>query len=191
MPLVVFATEGETERAYLKALLTNRYGGVAFKFVSSRNRSSLINLVDSIRCEEKDEAPSGVAGAWIVCDRDENAPHRAKLEKWLDESERHHAAISHPCLEYWFLLHLCENPSSASAQKAVKELEKAWRWGEYKKGGQAPPELIGATDEAVRRALQRRQSLGDDADAWNSSQWTDMPKLIAWLDELDPGEARH
>ena len=188
-PHVVFAAEGETERAYFHALRTNRYGDrIAFTFSKTRDHSSLTKLVEAIR-REGAVGGFGVTGAWIVCDVDENACHKGKLDKWLGESEKHRAAISHPCIEYWFLLHFCESPSSGSAQGVVKELEKAWP--QYRKGGQVPSELIEATDEAVRRAHQRRKSLGDDADAWNSPQWTDMPELIAWLDELDPGETRH
>lgn len=191
-PLVVFAVEGETERAYVKALIANRYGDrIAFKFAPTGDQSSLTNLVSSIELKIRREG-AGVKGAWIVCDRDENAHHRKQLDNWCAESEQHHAAISCPCIEYWFILHIKPNSSSHDARHAVKELDKAWPGGKkYKKGGQVPPELINATDEAVCRAHQRRKSLGGGADAWNSLQWTDMPELIAWLDELDPGETRH
>ena len=190
-PLVLLAVEGATEREYVKALIANRYGNrIAVRFAPTGDHSSLDNLVASIGREMK-EYGAQVKGAWIVCDTDKNACHRVKLEKWLAGSKRHHAVISCPCVEYWFLLHLCESPSSVAAKNAKRELGKCWQWGEYRKGGQVPSELIEATDEAVRRAHQRRKSLGDDADAWNSLQWTDMPELIAWLDELDPGETRH
>lgn len=190
-PLVLLAVEGATEREYVKALIANRYGNrIAVRFAPTGDHSSLDNLVASIGREMK-EYGAQVKGAWIVCDTDKNACHRVKLEKWLAGSKRHHAVISCPCVEYWFLLHLCESPSSVAAKKAKRELGKCWQWGEYRKGGQVPPELIEATDDAVRRAHQRRKSLGDDADVWNSPQWTDMPELIVWLDELDPGETRH
>lgn len=47
-----------------------------------------------------------------------------------------------------------------------------------------------ATDRAVSCARQRRSSLDSGADAWNPPQWTDLPELIDWLDELDPKEKK-
>lgn len=189
-PLVLFAAEGETERKYLQSLSASRYGDrIAFTFAKTGDRSSLIKLLKEIRREEK-ENKGYIRGAWIVCDTDENVTHKPKLEKWLGNSDKHHAAVSHPCIEYWLLLHLCSNPSSITAQNAEKELEKNWRWGQYKKGCNISSELIEATDRAVSCARQRRSSLDIGADAWNSSQWTDLPELIDWLDELDPKEKK-
>ena len=189
-PLVLFAAEGETERKYLQSLSASRYGDrIAFTFANTGDRSSLIKLLKEIRREEK-ENKGYIRGAWIVCDTDENVTHKPKLEKWLGNSDKHHAAVSHPCIEYWLLLHLCANPSSSTAQNAEKELEKNWLWGQYKKGCNISSELIEATDSAVSCARQRRSSLGIGADAWNSPQWTDLPELIDWLDELDPKEKK-
>lgn len=189
-PLVVFAVEGETERKYLKSLRTSRYGDrIVFEIADTGDRSSLSKLLEEIR-QEENKNRGAIKGAWIVCDTDENVIHKPKLEKWLGDSGKHHAAVSHPCIEYWLLLHLCANPSSITAQKAEKELEKNWLWGQYKKGCNISSELIEATDRAVSCARQRRSSLDIDADAWNSSQWTDLPELIDWLDELDPKEKK-
>ena len=47
-------------------------------------------------------------------------------------------------------------------------------------------ELIDATDLASQRVHERRRGLGGGSDAWDSPQWTDMPELIEWLDDLDP-----
>ena len=189
-PLVLFAAEGETERKYLQSLSASRYGDrIAFTFANTGDRSSLSKLLEKIRYEENKNG-GDAKGAWIVCDTDENVTHKPKLEKWLGNSDKHHAAVSHPCIEYWLLLHLCSNPSSITAQNAEKELEKNWRWGQYKKGCNISSELIEATDRAVSCARQRRSSLDSGADAWNSPQWTDLPELIDWLDELDPKEKK-
>ena len=187
---MLFAAEGETERKYLQSLRTSRYGDrIVFDIANTGDRSSLSKLLEKIRYEENENG-GDAKGAWIVCDTDENVTHKPKLEKWLENSDKHHAAVSHPCIEYWLLLHLCANPSSSTAQKAEKELEKNWRWGQYKKGCNISSELIEATDRAVSCARQRRSSLDIGADAWNSSQWTDLPELIDWLDELDPKEKK-
>ena len=189
-PLVVFAAEGETERKYLKSLRTSRYGDrIVFAIANTGDRSSLSKFLEKIRYEENKNG-GDAKGAWIVCDRDQNEAHKSKLEKWLGNSDKHYAAVSHPCIEYWLLLHLCANPSSSTAQNAEKELEKNWLWGQYKKGCNISSELIEATDRAVSCARQRRSSLGIGADAWNSPQWTDLPELIDWLDELDPKEKK-
>ena len=116
--------------------------------------------------------------------------HKSKLEKWLENSDKHHAAVSHPCIEYWLLLHLCANPSSSTAQKTEKELEKNWRWVNTKRVAISPQSSSRQLIRAVSCARQRRSSLDIDADAWNSSQWTDLPELIDWLDELDPKEKK-
>ena len=187
---MVFAAEGETERKYLKSLRTSRYGDrIVFAIANTGDRSSLSKLLEKIRYEENKNG-GDAKGAWIVCDRDQNEAHKSKLEKWLGNSDKHYAAVSHPCIEYWLLLHLCANPSSSTAQNAEKELEKNWLWGQYKKGCNISSELIEATDSAVSCARQRRSSLGIGADAWNSPQWTDLPELIDWLDELDSKEKK-
>ena len=186
-PLVVFAVEGATERVYINALITRRYGNrIAPLFAERRGKSSLNDLVSEI--ERKMQQDGGAAEeAWIVCDTDANACHREKLEEWLSRSERHHAAISHPCIEYWFVLHVKSTSRSLDAQRVVKELDKEWLGGKsYKKGASIPADLIDATEEAIKHVRTRRQSLDSGADAWDSPQWTDMPELIEWLDELDP-----
>lgn len=185
-PLVVFAVEGATERVYINALIAHRYGNrIAPLFAETRDKSSLTNLVSEIK--RKMQRDGGTAeGAWIVCDTDANACHREQLETWLSQSERHRVAISHPCIEYWFVLHFKVTARSLEAQHVVKELEKEWPGGKsYKKGAPIPPDLINATENAIKRVRTRRQSLDSGADVWNSSQWTDMPELVEWLDDLD------
>ena len=186
-PLVVFAVEGETERAYLKALRTNRYDDrIAFTFASTGTDTSLTTLVSAIQRKITMDGAQA-KGAWIVCDTDQNACHRKRLNAWIAKSKQHHAVISHPCIEYWLVLHVRSTSSSRDAQHAVKELDKAWPGGNsYRKGAPIPARLIDDTDLASRRVHERRRGLDIGSDAWNSPQWTDMPELIAWLDDLDP-----
>lgn len=191
-PLVLLAVEGATEREYAKALIANRYGNrIAVRFAPTRDHSSLDKLVSSIGREMK-EYGAHAKGASIVCDTDANACHREKLEGWLSWSERHHAAISHPCIEYWFVLHIKSTSRSLDAQHVVKELDNEWPGGKrYKKGALIPADFIDATEDAIKRVSARRQSLDSGADAWNSPQWTDMPELVEWLDDLDPQSSVH
>ena len=191
-PLVVFAVEGATERVYINALITHRYGDrIAPSFAETRDKSSLTNLVSAIEHKMQREGDAA-EGGWIVCDTDANACHREKLEEWLSRSERHHAAISHPCIEYWFVLHVKSTSRSLDAQHVVKELDNEWPGGKrYKKGALIPPDLINATENAIKRVRTRRRSLDSGADAWNSPQWTDMLELVEWLDDLDPQSSAH
>ena len=191
-PLVVFAVEGATERVYINALITHRSGNrIAPSFAETRDRSSLTNLVSQIKSKMQRDG-SGAEGAWIVCDTDANACHREQLEEWLLESERHHVAISHPCIEYWFVLHVKVTARSLDAQQAVKELDKEWLGGKnYRKGASIPPDLINATENAIKRVRTRRQSLDSGAGPWNSLQWTDMPELVEWLDDVDRQSSAH
>lgn len=186
-PLVVFAVEGETEREYLKALRTNRYDDrIAFTFAPTGTGTSLTDLVSAIERKIKWDGAQAQE-AWIVCDTDQNACHRDRLNAWITRSEQHHAVISHPCIEYWLILHIRSTSSSLDAQHAATELDRAWPGkGSYKKGAPIPAELIDATDLASQRVLERRRCLGGGSDAWDSPQWTDMPELIEWLDDLDP-----
>lgn len=74
-PVVILAVEGATEREYLKALNQWRYrGAFAFDFCRNRDKSSLKNLIVSIKRKADDVGRDGAAGAWIVCDVDDNAP---------------------------------------------------------------------------------------------------------------------
>ena len=74
-PVVVLAVEGATEREYLKALNQWRYrGAFAFDFCRNQGRSSLKDLIVSIKRKAGDVGRDGAAGAWIVCDVDDNAP---------------------------------------------------------------------------------------------------------------------
>ncbi len=188
-PIVVLAVEGETEKKYLNALNQHLYGrAFHFDFCRTRSKSSLKNLIDGIRDKVKREKGEGISGSWIVCDVDKNETHVAILNKWLAEkSEFHHGVVlSNPCIEAWFVYHCVDACSSWTASSVLTELERIWEWGAYKKGMEVPDRLIEKTDVACSRVNRRRASFAEDATAWNEAPWTDMPELIAWLDQLLP-----
>ena len=190
-PLVVLAVEGATEKQYLNALNQHLYDR-AFSFIFCRNvsKSSLKNLVEKMRGKikelERDSIP--ISGAWIICDVDENEPHRAILKKWLSETTdfHHGAALSNPCIEAWFVYHCADVCSSWTASAVVEELKSKWERGAYEKATEIPQWLIDQTDEACSRVQQRRLSFAQGATAWDEAPWSDMPELIAWLDQLSP-----
>lgn len=188
-PVVILAVEGATEREYLKALNQWRYrGAFAFDFCRNRDKSSLKNLIVSIKRKADDVGRDGAAGAWIVCDVDDNAPHIHDLENWLAGVSGYlrAVALSNPCIEAWFVYHCADVCSSRTASAVVEELKSKWERGAYEKATEIPQWLIDQTDEACSRVQQRRLSFAQGATAWDESPWSDMPELIAWLDQLSP-----
>ena len=188
-PVVILAVEGATEREYLKALNQWRYrGAFAFDFCRNRDKSSLKNLIVSIKRKADDVGRDGAAGAWIVCDVDDNAPHIHDLENWLAGVSGYlrAVALSNPCMEAGFVYHCADVCSSRTASAVVEELKSKWERGAYEKATEIPQWLIDQTDEACSRVQQRRLSFAQGATAWDEAPWSDMPELIAWLDQLSP-----
>ena len=188
-PVVILAVEGATEREYLKALNQWRYrGAFAFDFCRNRDKSSLKNLIVSIKRKADDVGRDGAAGAWIVCDVDDNAPHIHDLENWLAGVSGYlrAVALSNPCIEAWCVYHCADVCSSRTASAVVEELLSKWERGAYEKAMEIPQWLIDQTDDACSRVKHRRTSFAKGVTAWDEAPWTDMPELIAWLDQLSP-----
>lgn len=188
-PVVILAVEGATEREYLKALNQWRYrGAFAFDFCRNRDKSSLKNLIVSIKRKADDVGRDGAAGAWIVCDVDDNAPHIHDLENWLAGVSGYlrAVALSNPCIEAWFVYHCADVCSSRTASAVVEELLSKWERGAYEKAMEIPQWLIDQTVDACSRVKHRRTSFEKGATVWDEAPWTDMPELIAWLDQLSP-----
>ena len=188
-PLVIFAVEGKTEREYLKALNQSRYGsGFSFEFCPTFDKASAKNLLVSIKRKLRDLGRDGGAGAWIVCDVDQNIAHAKGLQEWLEERSTlpRGVVLSNPCIETWFVYHCANTCSSQTAGSALKELQNKWKQGTYAKGMSIPEWLIDQTDEACSRVQRRRLSFAKGATAWDEAPWTDIPELIAWLDRLRP-----
>lgn len=188
-PVVILAVEGATEREYLKALNQWRYrGAFAFDFCRNRDKSSLKNLIVSIKRKADDVGRDSAAGAWIVCDVDDNAPHIHDLENWLAGVSGYlrAVALSNPCIEAWFVYHCADVCSSRTASAVVEELLSKWERGAYEKAMEIPQWLIDHTDEACSRVQRRRLSFAEGATAWDESPWSDMPEFIARLDRLRP-----
>lgn len=140
------------------------------------------------KVKELERESISISGAWIICDADVNQPHRAILKKWLSEKmDFHHgAALSNPCIEAWFVYHCADVCSSRTASAVVEELVSKWERGAYEKAMEIPQWLIDHTDEACLRVQRRRASFAQGVTAWDEAPWSDMPELIAWLDQLRP-----
>ena len=188
-PLVLLAVEGATEKKYLKALNQHRYrGAFAFDFCGSGDESSLKNLLVNVKRKAAELGPESVSGAWIVCDVDENRPHAKNLQKWLTEPSRlpRGVVLSNPCIEAWFVYHCADVCSSRTASAVVEELLSKWERGAYEKAMEIPQWFIEGTDAACSRVKHRRASFEKGTTVWDEAPWTDMPELIAWLDQLSP-----
>ncbi len=189
-PLVVFFVEGQSEKSYIKALREFRYDNkVAFEFPNERG-TSLKNLVDACRRAAKAGKLRGSSGTWIVCDVDRNEDHFDDCDKWQrKDKEKNRIALSNPCLEYWLLLHFTSSPKCSSANAALGELKR--HWPEYKKGLEPSKgfeeKIVEKTDDAVERETTRQSSMRRDPSAWPDGPGSQMPALIAWLDELLEG----
>ncbi len=188
-PLVIFAVEGKTEREYLKALNQSRYGsGFSFEFCPTFDKASAKNLLVSIKRKLRDLGRDGGAGAWIVCDVDQNIAHAKGLQEWLEERSTlpRGVVLSNPCIEAWFVYHCADVCSSRTASAVVEELISKWERGAYEKAMEIPQWFIERTDAACSRVKHRRVSFEKGATVWDEAPWTDIPELIAWLDQLRP-----
>lgn len=187
-PLVVFCVEGQSEESYIKALRELRYNDeIAFQFPLERG-TSLKNLLEACRLAANNPDCRDSAAYWIVCDVDRNRDHADDLDGWLQEA-RNRIALSNPCLEYWLLLHFTSSPKCSNAANAKKELKR--HRPEYRKG-LGPSDkfwerIVEKTDDAVERETTRQSSMRRDPSAWPDGPGSQMPALIAWLDELLEG----
>ena len=186
-PLVVFCVEGQSEESYIRALRRFRYNDeIAFEFPPER-ATSLKNLLEACRRAAKNPVYQDSAAYWIVCDVDRNRDHARELERWL-EGERNRIALSNPSLEYWLLLHFTSSPKCSNAKAALDKLLQ--HCPKYKKGLQPLErfkEIVGKTEDAVRCETARQKSMGRESNSWPDSPGSQMPALIAWLDELLEG----
>lgn len=176
---VCFVVEGKSEQQYLRALLNERYNNFTPHFPRTSG-SSLVNLVKAARKEERSWKRNQRGQViWIVCDVDQNAPHRQILEAWLGEAESHRSALQSVALEGWLLQHQDQSSRPATNEDAFKALVN--QWGGYRKGCEIPKWVIKNTKRACQR---ERDFLGTSASgAWPQERSSQMPHLIAYLDE--------
>lgn len=125
----------------------------------------------------------GSSATWMI-----TPPHIHDLENWLAGVSGYlrAVALSNPCIEAWFVYHCADVCSSRTASAVVEELLSKWERGAYEKAMEIPQWFIEGTDAACSQVKHRRASFEKGATAWDEAPWTDMPELIAWLDQLSP-----
>ena len=122
---------------------------------------------------------------WIICDVDNNERHHHTddVRKWLAEATtRHRVAVSHPCIEAWFIYHFTPKRAPVTASEAEKMLDSLWP-GRYKEG-EVPSDLIELTDTAMDSASRYRARLGAVFE-WPQDGETMLPDLIEYLDGIN------
>ncbi|WP_158247575.1 RloB domain-containing protein [Actinomyces qiguomingii] len=183
-----FCAEGQTEERYVRALLQYRYEDMFAPQPSGpRSRrpgreTSLVNLIDHARRAEKQWKRSERGQTiWIVCDADANEPHREALERWLNEEGDHRCAMQAVAIEAWLLQHCDGATRPFTAEEALRRLQK--QWPGYAKGIEVPKWLIDHTDEACKRERDFLRG-ATNSGAWPVERSSQIPSLIAYLDEL-------
>ena len=190
--MVWCVVEGESEKSYLTQLVHQRYRKRIVIRCETPRGKSVKNLVKKAREIERRER-GNAHSIWIVCDVDENRQHGhdSEAKRWLSATAKrnaplHRIALSHPCLEYWFLLHYDRSPGADRADSAVSELSQHCASPDGYRKGQLPPGLIEHTDNAVIRSLARvaREDEAGRHDMWARERCTTMHELIEYLDEV-------
>lgn len=184
---VHLCVEGPSEEQYLRALLDHRYPEhFTPVFVGRRGRkrgrkTSLINLLKMARKHEKTMGGAACRSViWIICDVDQNEPHREALECWRREGDRHRSALQSAALEGWLLQHFDKPRRPSTAAEAIELLSV--EWPRYDKGCDIPKWLIECTNEACHREKQLLKGQ-DNSGAWPVERSSQMPALIGYLDE--------
>ena len=184
---VHLCVEGPSEEKYLRALLDHRYPKhFTPVFVGRRGRkrgrkTSLINLLKMARKHEKTMGGAACRSViWIICDVDQNEPHREALECWRREGDRHRSALQSAALEGWLLQHFDKPRRPSTAAEAIELLSV--EWPRYDKGCDIPKWLIECTNEACHREKQLLKGQ-DNSGAWPVERSSQMPALIGYLDE--------
>lgn len=130
--LYLILSEGKkTERDYFKYVdiifRENRANEICydlrtFKPAANNNPSGLMNRMNKIISDKKYKRNYN---AWLVFDRDQwdESEFRA-VEDWERKNPRRHLAFSHPCFEYWLLLHFEDVSGNITNDEIVHRLKR-------------------------------------------------------------------
>lgn len=203
-PRVIIVAEGVSEQNYLEKLCQSRWSEkvvlsfypqrrAKFKGGSGRKGSGkgrtakfptdVSNLIKIANDRANDERGVPI---WIVCDGD---TYSAANEKRLDNARRSediYAAISNPCIEYWFLCVVGKTPRVSDATEAYRELRKIIT--EYEKPA-VGDQLIGFSNEIRLRAMADVPETVTASSGWPPLCTSTMPLLIEWVDSLVSGHS--
>lgn len=142
---ILIVCEGKTEHAYVQRLKQTRWADKNLSFQYSGNNTNagadLKSLID------RTNKTGNFKECWIICDTDDNAVHEDQLRQYLNKSSQK-IAVTHPCFEYWLVLHYTDPKGTQTRSDAKKSLEKLVP--HYRKGN-IPREIETLVDEAVKR----------------------------------------
>lgn len=111
--------EGATEEKYFGTLLNILYGDNLRLRFHQADGAQIQKLV--VKAKQVEEQPGTRHRAvWIICDRDENTSKGFdSVKKWLTQPKRscrRRLALSHPCIEFWFLLYFFDHPTHRNSR---------------------------------------------------------------------------
>lgn len=175
---IVVATEGrKTERIYLDQFKPPRDASVQLKVLPNTNDKTrpkevllrLKNYAATNYVAREDEL-------WLMIDRDSWA--EAELNEVAAEAAKcgFFLALSNPCIEYWFYLHLRDDKPFNHRHQLLLEMEKLL--GSYDKGRFDASKLAEATDAAIARAEKLDTKPNEP---WPKQQGTQVHRLIKKL----------
>jgi len=156
----IISTEGKTEEKYfsrLKRIVNNPSIHIECLKPDSKSAPQYVlkRLEKDIRKRklEKDDE------AWLVIDRDGwEEKDIQELCVWTQQHKMRFMALSHPCFEYWLLLHFTEGKNVRSAHACREQLSNEWP-GYHKTSGCSvlTKEMISAAIKRAKRECRNNE----------------------------------
>ena len=182
--LYIVLSEGtKTEQEYFKQVdrLFNENGnnetGYGLKLLKPGTSNNPTGLIKGMNKHLRMEKYRENYEAWIVFDRDEwSTAEFNAVEIWEKNDPRHHYALSHPCFEYWLLLHFEDVSGNLTGPDVMHRLKIYLP--DYNKGIQRGF----VTMDRVRRACKAaRVKLGQSSDLrnYNGSTVCQLIEMLA------------
>lgn len=181
--------EGEGEEWYAHALvrMLPRVSRRGFTIEILRKGDPNVLLKEARRRvskAKKDKLPFDEV--WLFFDHD----NREGMEKVFVQiaKENWRFAFSNICFEVWLLLHFVDSPPKCLKPKeAVEKLQEHWKKLDRKGYSKNCNHFDALGDErraeACARARKLRKNCKDNS-PWQCNPWTNVDKLVAWVDSL-------
>jgi hypothetical protein len=168
------AVEGKkTEPQYfdiLKKILPN----ICIKCVQGGNKTSPIQILNTLKKFMQGEKFLKTDEAWIVIDKDSWTEEQLfTVWKWSQEDPRNGLAVSNPKFEYWLLQHFEEGNNISGSNECSKRLNKYIP--NYDKGVKEVQITIASVEEAISRARRRDIPPCED---WPRNTGTTVYRLV-------------
>lgn len=129
--LYIVLSEGtKTELEYFKQVDRlfnenwNNEKGYGLRLLKPGTNNSPVGLINGINRFLHRERYRENYEVWIVFDRDQWEDRELDaVETWKEKNPRRHFALSHPCFEYWLLLHLENVSGCITSDEATRRLK--------------------------------------------------------------------